>query len=76
MLRNSVAVEMSELPLENALTLLDLRVGFGALVEDLPEDDVVFGGAFEGAEDWVALREEDLKAATAIRERTREIVRK
>lgn len=62
MLRNSV--EMSELPLADALTLLDLRVGLGALVEDLPEEEE----ALEGAEDWVPLREEDLKAATAIGE--------
>jgi len=57
-------VEMSELPLANALTLLDLRVGLGALVEDLPEEEE----ALEGAEDWVPLRKEDLKAATAIEE--------
>lgn len=58
-------METSEVALEKALTLLDLRMGLGALVEDLPEDD---DDVAEGVEGWVPLLEEDLKAATAIGE--------
>lgn len=61
---------MSELPLGNALTLRDLRMGLAALVEDLPEEE----DALEGVEAWVPLREEDLKAATAIEEKEKKKV--
>jgi hypothetical protein len=61
LLRNSVEKSKVLLVLENALTLLDLRIG-GALfvvvvgVEVEEDDD----------DDWFPLREEDLKAETAI----------
>lgn len=69
LLRNSV--ETSKLVvvvlLGNALTLLDLRIGalwLLLLEEDLAEEEEE--GVFEEDWFWFPLREEDLKAATAI----------
>lgn len=63
MLRNSVS-KVDVVVLENALTLLDRRIGGAFVVEDLVE---VFA---EDDDDWLLLlfplREEDLKAETAI----------
>lgn len=62
MLRNSVS-KVVVVVLENALTLLDRRIGGAFVVEDLVE-------VFAEDDDWLLLlfplREEDLKAETAI----------
>lgn len=62
MLRNSVS-KVDVVVLENALTLLDRRIGGAFVVEDLVE-------VFAEDDDWLLLlfplREEDLKAETAI----------
>jgi hypothetical protein len=62
LLRNSVEKSKVLLVLENALTLLDLRIGGALFVVvvgvEVEEDDA--------DDDWFPLREEDLKAETAI----------
>lgn len=64
--------------LENALTLFDLRIGGALLLEDLIEECVVLllvGVEVEDEDDgdWFPLREEDLKAATAITRKLRKM---
>lgn len=64
MLRNSL--EKSKVVfLENALTLLDLRIG-GALAVVVVVAVVGVEVEEDDDDDWFPLREEDLKAATAI----------
>lgn len=65
MLRNSL--EKSKVVfLENALTLLDLRIGGALAVVVVVVVAVVGVEVEEDDDDWFPLREEDLKAATAI----------
>lgn len=65
LLRNSLEKSKVDV-LENALTLLDLRVGGARSLLAAVVAVTVVGVEVEEDDDWFPLREEDLKAATAI----------